>query len=320
MPDFEDTDVGMVQARWGFLNAGFSWLTRLQSLLLSSHFGIEHAVRYKRGLFFNFNGTAGVWRRFAIESSGGWQPDTVTEDLDLSYRAQLAGWRFVYLNNVVVPSELPITLADFRCQQERWSKGSVQTAKKILPEIYMSSLPVRIKIEATAHLLANFCWLFGFIATLTLYPVLLSRIKIGPWQMIWFDVPLFLMSGVAVLAYYYVYNFSLNKKSSLYVLLLLPAVSIGLAPRFAFSVIKGLFVKGGGIYADAEIRDTVSNLVLNIPLVIYSLMPLIFAWERGTWLAIPLLCLFPTGFFIVLGNDFSEFMAYSIKQLRGRKS
>ena len=96
-PYFSDPEVGMVQAKWDFLNAGYSWLTRIQSLFLGPHFGIEHLVRFRRGLFFNFNGTAGIWRREAIESSGGWHSDTVTEDLDLSYRAQLAGWRFVYI-------------------------------------------------------------------------------------------------------------------------------------------------------------------------------------------------------------------------------
>jgi cellulose synthase/poly-beta-1,6-N-acetylglucosamine synthase-like glycosyltransferase len=109
LPFFSDKKMGMAQARWGFLNAGHSWLTGIQSLLLGPHFSIEHWVRYRRGLFFNFNGTAGIWRRKAIESAGGWQYDTVTEDLDLSYRAQLAGWRFVYLDDLVIPSELPVT-------------------------------------------------------------------------------------------------------------------------------------------------------------------------------------------------------------------
>jgi cellulose synthase/poly-beta-1,6-N-acetylglucosamine synthase-like glycosyltransferase len=140
-PYFIDRKTGMVQARWGFLNAEHSWLTAVQSLLLGQHFSIEHFVRFRRGLFFNFNGTAGIWRREAIESAGGWLSDTVTEDLDLSYRAQLKGWRFVYLDDIVVPSELPVTLAAFRTQQQRWAKGSIQTAKKICRSFFHHVFP-----------------------------------------------------------------------------------------------------------------------------------------------------------------------------------
>lgn len=195
IPHFSRPNVGMVQARWGFLNAGYSWLTLLQSVLLSTHFGIEHEVRYSRGLFFNFNGTAGVWRKTAIETAGGWQSDTVTEDLDLSYRAQMAGWDFVYLNEVVVSSELPVTLTDFRRQQERWSRGAIQTAVKLLPSLFASALPLKIKMEAAVHLLSNFCWMFGFLATVTLYPVLLFRVGIGVSQVLWIDLPFFALTG-----------------------------------------------------------------------------------------------------------------------------
>ena len=132
----------------------------------------------------NFNGTAGIWRKKAIESAGGWQSDTVTEDLDLSYRAQLAGWRFVYLDDLVVPSELPVTMASFRSQQQRWAKGSIQTARKILPRIITSPLSVSVKMETLAHLLANFGWLLGAIVTLTLYPRLCGAWAIGPYQLL----------------------------------------------------------------------------------------------------------------------------------------
>lgn len=326
----------MVQTRWGFVNTAYSWLTRLQGLLLSSHFDIEHAVRFKRRLFFNFNGTAGIWRRKAIETAGGWNSDTVTEDLDLSYRAQLAGWRFVYLNDVVVPSELPITLSDFRCQQERWSKGSIQTARKMLPKVLASSVPIAVKIEAVAHLLANFCWLFGFVSIITLYPVLLCRIHIGPWQMIWIDVPLFLLSGAAVLIYYFMYGFASKRNQFLKVLLLLPAVSIGLAPCLSLSVLSGFFLKGGlfkrtpkfGISDNMPVKrfrfaisdQAAKNLILNVPLLIYSMVPLFFAWERGTWPAIPLLCLFPMGFSLVVGNDLLDIFISSFQQNKNNNS
>jgi cellulose synthase/poly-beta-1,6-N-acetylglucosamine synthase-like glycosyltransferase len=322
VPYFNRPEIGMVQAKWGFLNAEYSWLTRLQTLLLSSHFGIEHNVRCSRGLFFNFNGTAGIWRKTAIRTAGGWQSDTVTEDLDLSYRAQMAGWRFVYLDHVEVPSELPVTLSDFRCQQDRWGKGAIQTARKLLPKLFASSLPVRIKIEAAAHLLSNFCWMFGFVATITLYPVLLTRIGIGVHQIMWIDLPLFLMTGIAVMMYYLIYGIRTGRRLSLLTISILPAASIGLAPYFTLSVLKGLFRKGGvfnrtpkfGGMDNAPIKcypftappHVFTNLLINIPLSIYMLVPVLFAWQRETWLAVPFLCFFPLGFCIVLAHDIYE--------------
>jgi len=130
-----DSRIGMVQARWGHINQDYSLLTKIQSILLDAHFVLEHGARNRSGCFFNFNGTAGVWRREAIGSAGGWQHDTLTEDLDLSYRAQLAGWRFVFLPDVVSPAEVPVEMNSFKSQQHRWAKGSIQTCMKLLPRI-----------------------------------------------------------------------------------------------------------------------------------------------------------------------------------------
>ena len=138
---FSDPGVGMVQARWEHLNRDYSLLTRIQSIFLDGHFVIEHTARHRSGRFFNFNGTAGIWRRACLESAGGWQTDTLTEDLDISYRAQLAGWRFVYLKDLVVPAELPVDMNGFKSQQHRWTKGSIQTGKKLLPAILRSRFP-----------------------------------------------------------------------------------------------------------------------------------------------------------------------------------
>ncbi len=323
VPHFKRPDIGMVQAKWGFLNPGHSWLTRLQSLLLSTHFGIEHEVRHSRGLFFNFNGTAGIWRRTAIESAGGWSSDTVTEDLDLSYRAQMAGWRFVYLNNVVVPSELPATLSDFRIQQDRWAKGAIQTGKKNLPKLMMSPLPLKIKIEAAAHLLANVCWMFGFLATITLYPALLNRIGIGVYQIIWFDAPLFFFTAISVIVYYLIYGLWSRQFHPLWSLPLLPAVSIGLAPFFSLAVIKGLTREGGVFQRTPKFGTTdampvfcrsrfqshaIVNLLINLPLLLYTMAPVFLSWHRGTWPAIPFLCFFPMGFCMVMATDLSELL------------
>ncbi|HWP35058.1 MAG TPA: cellulose synthase family protein [Thermodesulfobacteriota bacterium] len=154
LPFFEDPEVGMVQTRWGHINHDYSLLTRAQALAMDGHFGIEQPARAWSGFFLNFNGTAGVWRRAAIEDAGGWHTDTLTEDLDLSYRAQLKGWRLKYLPQVVCPCELPVQMSAFTSQQQRWAKGSIQTAKKLLPAILRARVPLAVKWQATLHLTA----------------------------------------------------------------------------------------------------------------------------------------------------------------------
>ena len=159
LPHFADPKVGMVQARWGHINQDYSLLTKIQSILLDGHFVLEHGGRNRAGRFFNFNGTAGIWRREAIDDAGGWQHDTLTEDLDLSYRAQLRGWKFVFLPDVVSPAEVPVEMNAFKSQQHRWAKGSIQTCKKLLPRILQADLPLEVKAEAFFHLTANFNYL-----------------------------------------------------------------------------------------------------------------------------------------------------------------
>jgi hypothetical protein len=160
-----------VQARWGHLNAGRSWRTAAQAALLDFHFQVEHRVREARGLFFNFNGTAGAWRRACIEDSGGWQHDTLTEDLDLSYRAQLNGWRFRFDPTLVAPAELPAAWGALRSQQRRWVKGSVQTLRKLLPALLSSRLPPGVKLEACFHLGANLAYPLALLLALLAWPV-----------------------------------------------------------------------------------------------------------------------------------------------------
>jgi cellulose synthase/poly-beta-1,6-N-acetylglucosamine synthase-like glycosyltransferase len=322
IPHFHHPRVGMVQTRWGFCNAEHSWLTGVQALLLGPHFSIEHQVRFHKGLFFNFNGTAGIWRREAIADAGGWQADTVTEDLDLSYRAQLAGWRFVYLDGYEVPSELPVTLAAFRSQQQRWAKGSVQTARKILPQLLSRNLPLAVKCEALTHLMANLCWLLGTIIFLTLYPTIVYRIGVGPWQMLRLDLPLFIATSCAIMSYFFVYLTANRGNGSLWRFLLLPVVSIGLAPSISLAVLRGLWSTGGffertpkfGITGKSILprqaflyrQKGLQYLLLNSLLLLYSLLPLSFAWQRGTWYALPLFILFPAGFLAVIIQELQE--------------
>ena len=321
LPWLRDPDVGMVQTRWSFCNADHSWFTGIQSLLLGPHFSIEHRVRYQQGWFFNFNGTAGVWRRGAIESAGGWQADTVTEDLDLSYRAQLAGWRFVYREECQVPSELPVTMAALRGQQQRWAKGSIQTARKILPLLLQRRLPLAVKIEAVSHLMANIYWLMGMIVMLTLYPTVTWRVGIGMHQVLRVDLPLFMATSGAIMAYFLIYSIR-NGSVKLSHVFLLPALTIGLAPSISLSVLKGMFRKGGefertpkfGIRGRERVpglaflyhQKNLPYIVMNAVLFLYCLLPVLFAWQRETWFAVPLFLLFPFGFALVLAKDIRE--------------
>ena len=189
---FSDPKVGVVQTRWGHINRDYSLLTQVQSVMLDGHFILEHGGRNRSGRFFNFNGTAGLWRRAAIDDAGGWQHDTLTEDLDLSFRAQMKGWRFVYLEDVVCPAELPVEMNSFKSQQHRWAKGSVQTCLKLLPARPGLPLPFHIKAESAFHLTANFAYPLMVLLSLLMFPAMVIRYNMGLYEMLIVDVPLFL--------------------------------------------------------------------------------------------------------------------------------
>jgi cellulose synthase/poly-beta-1,6-N-acetylglucosamine synthase-like glycosyltransferase len=202
IPHFCDDSIGMVQLRWDHINRGYSLLTRLQSIMLDGHFVIEHAARHFSGRFFNFNGTAGVWRASVIADAGGWQHDTLTEDLDLSYRAQLGGWKFVYLPASTAPAELPVEINAFKTQQHRWAKGSIQTAFKLLPAIWRSGQPLRIKVESTFHLANNLAYPLLFVVAVLMLPMLILRQNHLADIPAWFELLLFVCATVSVLAFY----------------------------------------------------------------------------------------------------------------------
>src|SRR5450432_536055 len=240
---FTDPKVGMIQTRWGHLNRGYSLLTRVQAMFLDGHLLLEQTARSRSGRFFNFNGTAGLWRRSCIEGAGGWQHDTLTEDLDLSYRAQLAGWKFIFLPDVITPAELPVDMNGFKSQQHRWTKGSVQTCKKLLPTIWRSDLPLTIKLEATAHLTSNFAYLL-----LACLCVLLHPSSGGPqtaWlRMLLIDLPIFLTASVSVAVFYICAQRELHPRTWMKEILLLPALialGVGLSINNARAVLEAVF-------------------------------------------------------------------------------
>src|SRR5215468_4936366 len=168
---FTNPNIGMVQTRWTHINRNYSFLTEVEAILLDGHFVLEHSGRARHDVFFNFNGTAGIWRRRAIEDAGGWQHDTLTEDVDLSYRAQLRGWQFIFLPELLAPAELPPEIVAFKQQQHRWTKGQVQTAVKLLPSILRAPLPWWIKAEAFMHLTNGIVYFPAIVLSLVLFPV-----------------------------------------------------------------------------------------------------------------------------------------------------
>ncbi len=199
---FVDPRVAVVQCRWDHLNRDFSALTEVQALMLDGHFIMEHAGRNRSGRFFNFNGTAGIWRRAAIADAGGWHHETLTEDMDLSYRAQLRGWKFVYLPEIVAPAELPVEMSAFKAQQFRWAKGSIQVAKKLLPAILRSNATFAQKSEAIFHLTNNIAYPLLLVLALLLLPNLALRTQHGVRDVLLIDLPLFFGTTLSVASFY----------------------------------------------------------------------------------------------------------------------
>ena len=241
---FADPTIGMVQTRWTHLNRDYSFLTNVEAILLDGHFVLEHGARSRGHVFFNFNGTAGMWRRQAIEDAGGWQHDTLTEDTDLSYRSQLKGWKFKYLQDVECPAELPIEMTAFKTQQARWAKGLIQTAKKILPTVLRSNVPQRVKTEAWYHLTANISYPFMVVLSTLLLPAMIIRFYQGWFQMLVIDLPLFMASTFSISSFYLVSQKELFPRRWPKTFLYLPflmALGIGLTVTNTKAVIEALF-------------------------------------------------------------------------------
>ncbi len=200
---FTDESVGIVQARWGHINRNYSSLTKSQSILLDGHFVVEQFARFGGGYFLNFNGTAGILRKSCIEDAGGWQHDTLTEDLDLSYRAQMKGWRAVYLNDVVVDAELPIEINSFKSQQHRWAKGGIQTAIKLLPSLLCNSqISLRVKIQCMFHLLGNVSYPLLLLLILLMIPIAYLWSSVGWENVILFNLLAITAGTLSVFNFY----------------------------------------------------------------------------------------------------------------------
>jgi cellulose synthase/poly-beta-1,6-N-acetylglucosamine synthase-like glycosyltransferase len=313
---FADPRVGMIQTRWGHINRSYSWLTRAQAILLDGHLVLEQTARSRTGRFFNFNGTAGLWRKRCIGEAGGWQHDTLTEDLDLSYRAQLRGWKFVFLADIVTPAELPIDIDGFKSQQHRWTKGSIQTCKKVLPPIWRSKLPLFIKIEASAHLTANFSYLLLACLCVLMHP---SAVGAGPpaaggvLRMLLIDLPIFVATTVSSTVFYLCAQRELHPKDWKREILFFPfvlALGVGLSINNARAVLEAIFNRSSEFCRTPKYgvetkhrpkgsRYTAVQTVLPVVEFVFAVYFTYFvfsAFQNRQFLSLPFLMLFQMGF------------------------
>ncbi len=313
VPFFADSKVAMVQARWGHINQDYSLLTKVQSILLDAHFVLEHGSRNRSGHFFNFNGTAGIWRREAIVDAGGWQHDTLTEDLDLSYRAQLRGWQFIFLPDLIAPAEVPVEMNSFKSQQHRWAKGSIQTCLKLLPRILRSDLPLGVKAEAFFHLSANFNYPLMCVLSVLMAPAMVIRYNMGWYEMLLIDVPLFLAATASVANFYMVCQRELHKDwiTRTKYLPFLMSIGIGLAINNTKAVFEALFNKQSEFARTPKYRIEVSGdewvgkkyrqsfvvqPLIELALGLYFTATVFYALANGIYGTLPFLVLFQIGF------------------------
>jgi cellulose synthase/poly-beta-1,6-N-acetylglucosamine synthase-like glycosyltransferase len=335
LPYLRDPKIGMAQARWTYLNRNYSALTEIEAILLDGHFVVEHGARSRSGNFFNFNGTAGIWRRIAIEQAGGWEHDTLTEDTDLSYRAQLCGWKFLYLPEIECASELPVEMNAFKAQQARWAKGLMQTAKKILPRVLRSSQPFHIKAESVFHLTANISYPLMVLLSTMLLPAMIVRFYQGWFQMIVIDLPLFLASTCSISSFYVVSQRELYPKTWKRTFLYMPfvmAVGIGISVRNARAVLEAIFgVKSEFTrtpkYKIEGAKDTWQKKsyrkgagwlpYFEVALGLYFAATVAYAIQNENYATVPFLLLFVWGYlytgFMSLAQVYLERMRFGVR-------
>jgi len=324
---FTDPKVGMVQSRWGHINRDYSLLTHVQAMFLDGHLVLEQTARSRAGRFINFNGTAGLWRRSCIAEAGGWQHDTLTEDLDLSYRAQLAGWKFLFLKDLITPAELPVDMNGFRSQQHRWTKGSIQTCKKILGTVWRSTLPLMVKVEATVHLTSNFAYLLlVFLCVLLHESPHSSDLLSGPWRALLFDVPVFVLASLSAAVFYAVAQRENDPKGWLKEIIYLPlllALGIGMSLNNARAVLEAVFnhqseftrtpkygIEHKKQRWSASKYSPLKSLLpfFELGFAIYFTFFMVEAALAGQWFSLPFLALFQGGFSYVAWTSISQWM------------
>ncbi|MEL7510750.1 MAG: glycosyltransferase [Cyanobacteria bacterium J06554_3] len=316
---FADPKVGMVQARWAHINRQYSLLTEIQALMLDGHFVIEQTARNRAGCFFNFNGTAGIWRASAIADAGGWQHTTVTEDLDLSYRVQLKGWQCLYLPHIVVPAELPVEMNSFKSQQFRWAKGASQVAKKLLGNVLRADIPLHVKFEAFLHLTNNFNYLLLVVLLLLSLPYQIY-VSQHQWEYsLIIYLPIFVVTTLNLLGFYWVsqrvQNTTISPLQFGYHIFFLLSIGIGMSLNQSLAVCDGLlrfgtdFVrtpKHGVVTASESWKSKKYRgaktwvLALELLMLMYLAVTILFAAYHSHYLSLPFLFMFFIGYSYVL--------------------
>jgi cellulose synthase/poly-beta-1,6-N-acetylglucosamine synthase-like glycosyltransferase len=312
---FSDERIGMIQTRWGHLNRTFNMLTRIQAMFLDGHLELEQTARNRSGRFFTFNGTAGIWRKCCIADAGGWEHDTLTEDMDLSYRAQLKGWKFIFLNDVETPAELPVDMDGFKSQQHRWTKGSIQVCKKVLPAIWRSNVPLAVKLEATAHLTSNFAYLMLICLCFLIYPNQHSATPLGPIGYYVVNGSIFFFSSVSVALFYFMSQKALRPGSwwrEIPYLPLLLALGIGMSISNAKAVLEAIFNHETAFVRTPKYGDQAKKAdwkkssykamktltpVVELLFAFFFLFVVVEAVANRNWSSAILLLPFPVGFF-----------------------
>lgn len=330
---FADEKVGVAQARWGHMNEGQSLLTRTQALMLNGHFLLEHPSRNRTGLFFNFNGTGGMWRRQAIDDAGGWEHDTLTEDLDLSFRAQMKGWKFIYNPDIVCPAELPVEMNAFKSQQHRWAKGSIQVMLKILPTVLRAPLSFRQKMEAFLQLTSNLAYLLIIPMCLMTLPMLVLRARIADGTLgSIIDAVVFLCATGSMLTFYGITHLvgSSRKVRDLHTVPFLMALGIGMAVNQAKAVFEAVirretpFVRTPKFNLDQSSKGAqwkakrYKGAITWVPIAemafaMYFTGIFVYALTLGMWGTLPFLLLFLIGFWYVAGLSLAQRLAGRVR-------
>jgi cellulose synthase/poly-beta-1,6-N-acetylglucosamine synthase-like glycosyltransferase len=317
VPHFtDDARIGMVQARWGHMNRNLSVLTKVQALMLDGHHLVENRARAAAGWLFNFSGTGGMWRKAAIQESGGWQHDTLTEDLDLSYRAQMAGWKFIYREDVVTPAELPEDVSAFRAQQFRWAKGTVQTARKLMRRVMTSELTLSQRLEAFFHMTPHFAYPLMVVLSVLLLPALILMPATNPTTMMLVDLPLCIGTTGSLAAFYAMAEAAQGRRrwDAIKTLPALLALGAGLAPHLTKAVFDGLGSMAGefvrtpkhGANHSNRYRARADLPTIEILLSLISLASVVASLETGHWFAAPFAMLFTFGYAYVASLVASE--------------
>jgi len=322
VPPFQNPRLGCLQTRWGHTNQQYNSLTRAEAMGIDGHFIIEQTVRSKNGFFLNFNGTAGLWRRACIEDAGGWQWDTLTEDLDLSYRAQMRGWKFDYLPDVVVPAELPPQVEAYKKQQFRWAKGSFQVVRKILPSVLKAKLPLRVRFMALLHLTGYF--VHPLMLTLLLLTLPVGLLVPGAFRVF----PISILAGFGPPLLYLTATATQHKSilKRLRVFPVLVIVGFGLSLSTSIAVLEGLFSKGGAFIRTPKLNignrpkqkqkvdrgyvAPLSSMVwIEIALGIYALITGIVLAPYIGWGIVPWMVIYMLGFFYIAGLNLIQHSA-----------